>query len=145
MPTWNEQVISSEVLWILINGGYAGTLRHGSRKISTITYMQTQRPEMIEIPNYFDSPATLRFLELKPATAKDHVNSVLGDAYDQADDWTGIMNRIGVTAAFQARIMSRGFSDRRLDDTAKGWVLEMMDLRYEFLLGLNDSIRRRLT
>jgi hypothetical protein len=75
--------------------------------------------------------------------AKDHVMSIKGDADSETDDGIGVMDRIGLTADYQDRVMDSNYNRMRLTGSAKHWAIEMMSMRFEFLSGLDGLTRSR--
>ena len=117
------------------------------------------------IPDELDSLETLQFLELNETTAsmvwqqfldrqmefphrasvlnsaKRYVASVQGNAITDDDDWVEIMERIGLSSNFQARIMRDDMKEMRLSGSLKHWIFEMMEIRYEFLKTLDRIVQ----
>jgi hypothetical protein len=119
----------------------------------------------VAIPDHLESIETLQFLELRTETAqlvwdqfnqtksqfperadifyvaRDHVLSVQGDAFSENDDWSSIMDRIGLTSNYQARVMDPAYNHMRLAGSAKHWAIEMMTMRMEFLYSIDNFIK----
>lgn len=70
-----------------------------------------------------------------------YLQSVDGNAVTPEDDWFGMMSRIGLSTNFQHRIMKPEVEIMRLSGSLKHWVAEMLDIRYEFLKGLDRIIK----
>jgi hypothetical protein len=162
------RVISAGSLALLLARGDAAQLENGYRKISNSSYMSldsTDSQATVQIPEEINSINTLEFLELTPQiasqlftrftalkesdperadileVAKQHVESIAGNAFVENDDWCGLMQRIGVTQKFQIRIMDPAFKAWRLTSSAKDLILWMMDERFFFLLSLDNIIQ----
>jgi hypothetical protein len=159
-------IISDGSLAILKSRGEATELIDGVRKISNVSYMSRDSVDSqatVEIPDEIDSIKTLEFLELNAETAavvydkflalkaeypdtdilrfaKRHVRSVAGDAHLLADDWSGVMQRIGLTSNYQLRVLSPNWVHMRVNSTAKETAIWMMEMRYEFLQALDNFI-----
>jgi hypothetical protein len=163
-------VFSEESLIILRSRGDNPELVNNRRAVSNTSYISADSLDSqatVEIPDKLESVETLRFLEFTLFTAnlifskfadskstdpdrahilhsaKDHIRSISGDAIDCNDDaaWISMMQRIGLSSNYQSRIMDTDFSAMRRMASAKEWALEMVELRYEFLLQLDAVIK----
>ncbi|MCJ1402439.1 hypothetical protein MMC11_005659, partial [Xylographa trunciseda] len=120
----------------------------------------------VNIPEYLESLATLHFLELNEQaadiawelylddarnlpqrastlrSARRYVESVPADAIEDDDDqWWSAMQAIGVTSNFGHRIMEERHRAMRLSSTLKETIIDMFEMRYEFLESLDDVIK----
>jgi len=164
------KTLSEESLQILRRRGDDARLQNGFRYVRNSSYLSLdsrESPTTVAIPDELESVETFQFLELRPeaaqlafdyflqrkaqfpywanilSAAKDHVMSIKGDADSKTDDWIAVMDRIGLTADYQNRVMDSNYNRMRLTGSAKHWAIEMMTMRFEFLSGLDDLIRTR--
>jgi hypothetical protein len=164
------RVFSEEALVILRSRGDNPQLVNNRRAVSNTSYISADSLDSqatVEIPDILESVETLQFLEFNLSTAnfifrnftdikftdpgrahilhsaKDHIRSTSGDALDHDSDaeWISVMQRIGLSSNYQSRIMHAELSDMRRMASAKEWALEMVELRYEFLLQLDAVIK----
>jgi hypothetical protein len=160
------KVLSSASIELLRARGEA-QLSQGYRAVSNTSYSTANSLDSeatVFIPDELDSFETLHFLELNDATAaivwqqflarraefpdranilnsaKRHLASIQADAVTADDDWVGVMRQIGMSSNFQARIMG-GDQEMRLSGSLKEWITEMMNIRYDFLKGLDHIIQ----
>lgn len=161
--------LSEQSIQILRSRGDDCPLQNGFRYVKNTSYLSQASIDSqatVAIPNELESVETLQFLELCPEAAQfvfnnfllqkaqfpdradilssaiDHVESIQGDAFSEADDdWIDVMNRIGMTSKYQIRVMDPDFSDMRLNGSAKHWIMEMMKMRFEFLDNFDKVIK----
>lgn len=57
------------------------------------------------------------------------------------DEWVDVMRKIGLTSNFQARIMTSEMRCMRLSGSLKDWIWQMFEMRYEFLLTLDNVLQ----
>ena len=168
MSSISLKVLSYQSIQTLTARGEAG-IQGGYRQVSNTSYATSDSLDSettVLIPDELDSEETLHFLELNNSTAsivwqqfldrqqelpdradvlnstKRYVAGIEGDAIDDDDaNWIEIMRRIGLTSNFQARIMQEDMKDMRLSGSLKHWVLEMMEMRYDFLKTLDRVLQ----
>lgn len=51
------------------------------------------------------------------------------------------MQAMGLSSNFQASLMSEEYKDMRLSDSLKDWTIEMMKMRFGFLMSLDNVIK----
>lgn len=160
------KVFSDEALEILRFRGNDTTVRSGVHVIENISYLAVSDLEQVtdvEIPEQLECVETFQFLEFMPQQAKilwdrllarrsqpgraslrivavQHIKS-FEDVMYAHEDWVGTMDAMGSTKAFQARLMNPDFEDMRFTETLKESVLDMIDIRYAYLKGLDAVIK----
>ena len=162
------KIFSEDSLQILHVRGDNPQLVNGYRAISNASYSSAgslDSQATVLIPDDFESLETLKFLQFNDATAervwnrycqnvaedpdmanllesaKAHVTYHPANPMWESDDWVGAMQHMGLSSNFQARLMAEEFRDMRLSGSLKEWVIDMMEMRSEFLVGLNDVIK----
>lgn len=167
------KVFSDDTIALLNARGDNATLVNGYRSVLNTSYMSVGSSDSeatVMIPDTIESVETLEFLEFRPEvaqriyddyqrscnnnperadifySARDSVNSIQGDAFNENDDWAGIIDRIGMSTDFKRRIMDPdpNFTRMRLTGNAKGWIIEAMTMRMEFLKSFNSLVKNRL-
>lgn len=163
-----NKVLSEHSINVLRTRGDTSQLHHGFRAVSNTSYSSKDSfgsQATVQIPDELDSVETLRFLELNDATARRLWDRYCSDVAEfpqfadlfglarrwireatenamwEGDDWVGIMQRMGLSNYFQARLMDESFKDIRLSGSVKEWTIEMMEIRYEFLMHLDNVIK----
>lgn len=163
----SQTVLSQQALEVLRSRGDNANLSGGYRCISTTSYLSEfsfHSQEIVLIPETIESVETLCFLELRPEvaekvydqfqerkrtfpdratilkSAKDYISATPADAIYEMDDWAGAIDHLGLTANFKARLLVSDYTHMRSLGTLKHWVLEMMDMRWEFLQTLSIEV-----
>ena len=165
--TLSLKVFSEESLRILRVRGNDMTVRSGFHTVLNTSYASESSVDSqatVDIPEDLESIETLQFLEFVPSAASVIWNSLLQrrqndpqranildeakkhisafeDAVYADDDWFGTMEAMGLTKSCQARLMDPDFEYMRLSATLKETVYDMLEMRYEFLSGLDDVVK----
>lgn len=164
-------LLSEEAIEILRAKGHkhVPVLRNGRRVVSNVSYMSVDSIDSeatVEIPEHLESLATLEFLEFRPDAAnklwgniqaaepllpthdfldavKYYIDEIPGDAHEDDDDqvWTDAATNMGLTRAFQDRLMDPEYKEMRLMGSLKDWVRWMVEERYHFLQSLDDFVK----
>ena len=71
--------------------------------------------------------------------AKGHVRSVPGVGCPE-DDWTSAMIVMGITQNLCQQVLDPRFTDLRLTQNARSWVLDTIKAKFDFLLALDNVI-----
>ena len=146
-------------------------IQHGGyRAVSNTSYATADSLDSeatVLIPDELESLETLEFLEFNRTTAviiwerfknlqnqfpewanvlasaKSYVRGIAGhDITSENDDkWVAVMRKIGLTSNFQARIMTSRMRSMRLSGSLKDWIWQMFEMRYEFLLTLDNVLQ----
>ena len=163
------KTLSDEAIEMLCSRDEDPSVREGFRLISTASYSASGSlpPSNFPIPDLFESYQTLLFLELtEPAVAKvwdahrtrteqfpdrahilksaiDYVKGVDGENVVSGDEaWNAAFEKIGINKKCRARFMDPQFAHMREMSTPKEITIAMMELRFEFLEGLDWDVRR---
>lgn len=163
------KVFSAPTIDILRERG-EGVQHGGCRAVSNTSYASADSlgsETTVLIPDELESLETLEFLEFNRTTAaiiweqfkdlqnrfpewadvldsaKRHVRGIAGhDITSENDDvWVDVMRKIGLTSNFQARIMTSRMRSMRLSGSLKDWLWQMFEMRYEFLLTLDNILQ----
>lgn len=161
------KVLSDNAIHVLRTRGDNPQLQNGYRAVSNTSYSPEDSvyKATVLLPDYLHSFETLKFLELNDVTAqllwdqfcrdfdenpdwasvhklaRRFITHVPGNAWAEEDDWLGAFEAMGLSRNFVARIMDDEFKDMRLSGSAKQWVLEMMEMRFEFLTTIDAVIQ----
>lgn len=162
------KIFSEDSLRILRVRGDNPQLLNGYRAISNASYSSAaslSSQATVLIPDDFESLETLKFLEFNDTTAeivwnrycrnvtedpdmadllesaKAHITYHPANPMWDNDDWIGAMQHMGLSSNFQARLMAEEFRDMRLSGSLKEWVINMIEMRSEFLVALDDIIK----
>lgn len=166
--TDSTKTLSEKALAILRTRGENISVKEGFRTLSSGAYSppgSLAEEDSFEVPDELESVPTLLFLELEPATAakvwknyslwvKDFphrasileaainwVNDVEGaDAATNDEEWEEAFEIIGVTKAFQERVLDPRWTHMRVLSTPKELTVEMFHLRFEFLEQLDAFV-----
>ncbi len=165
------KVLSSPTIDILRARG-EGIQHGGYRTVSNTSYATAgslDSEATVLIPDELDSLETLEFLEFDHTTAvmiwerfknvriqfpdwanvlssaKSRVRGIAGHDITSENDeeWVDVMRQIGLTSDFQARIMTPHMRSMRLSGSLKDWLWHMFEMRYDFLLTLDDVLQAR--
>ena len=93
----------------------------------------------LEIFQRFQNASTILDDDCILEYAKGHVRSV-PDVGCPEDDWTSAMIAMGITQALCQQILDPRFTDLRLTQNACFWVLDTIEVKYDFLLSLDDNV-----
>ncbi len=173
-PTSSNQTrkdLSEETLEILQSRGNDTTLTSGARSIINTTYTSADSVESeasVEIPDELDSIETLHFFEFAPGVAviiwgrhilRCHNEPDRASVLDEARrwvkgfkdvwganaDWFGAMDTLGLTKSCQLRLMDLNFEYMRLRSSLNETVLDMIQMKYEFLSSLDSVIKHPIS
>lgn len=161
-------LLSQEAITIL-EAKQPTPLQNGRRVVSNVSYMSDDSIDSeasVEIPEYLESQATLEFLEFKPEVARNlwdkiqeaqtilpnrdfldavrfFISTIPEDAYEENNDeeWKDAVKAMGLTRAFEARLMDAAFREIRLKGSLKEWVTFMMEERFYFLQSLDAFVK----
>lgn len=163
------KVLSAPTINILRARG-EGIQQGGYRAVSNTSYATADSLDSeatVLIPDELESVETLQFLEFNHTTAaiiwekfkntqdqfpewahvlasaKSHVRGIAGHdiTSENDDEWVDVMRKIGLTSNFQARIMTSQMKSMRLSGSLKDWIWQMFEMRYEFLLTLDNVLQ----
>lgn len=122
--------------------------------------------ELVDVPTTLKSQTALEWLGFAETSAKSMValwEKIQGekkdasfyddiiyatinlghDAVNITDDWPEAIRSMGMTKAFRKRIMSQRYNRVRLSETAKFWVVDTVEAKYTFLMGLFNKVLGR--
>ena len=167
--TYVVPVLSEESLTILRTRGHTSPQFQNRRVISNASYMSKDSfdsESTVEIPDELVSQATLEFLEFTSGAAtklwenimssrtilpdvdfleavKFHIEAGPRDPSSHDDDeaWFAFMENLGLTRAFQLRVMNPEFKNMRDSASLKEWILLMIEERYFFLKSLDSFVK----
>jgi hypothetical protein len=163
------KVLSAPTINILRARG-EGSQQGGYRAVSNTSYATADSLDSeatVLIPDELESLETLQFLEFNHTTAviiwerlknlqiefpewanvlasaKSHVRGIAGHdiTSENDDEWVDVMRKIGLTSNFQARMMTSQMRSMRLSGSLKDWIWQMFEMRYEFLLTLDNVLQ----
>ena len=164
--TWSQtSVLSDSARRILLTAGEHISYRGGWQTIRSVALSDSKAsdPEAsVEVPQFLESAEAMEFLGFTPKAALDilqrfqdastfieddcileyakgHVRSV-PDVGCPEDDWTSAMVAMGITQTLCQQILDPRFTDLRLTQNARFWVLDTIKSKFDFLLALDNII-----
>lgn len=168
MSLTSKKVLSPDALETLSDlGEPARLLLNGWRSISVSSYSSTDTVATIALPEDIDSIAGLEFrgftAEAAASTreqykkareeyapfdiikyATGYIRAARDSRNDDREEWKEAMRDMGMDEKTCDRIVTPGFDDIRLCQTAKYWVLETVKDRYAFLNALDFLITHQI-
>lgn len=163
---FQTQVLDQSTYHLLSESGEYISIRDGWQTIRCVALSESSTSDSegsVEVPTVFESLETLEFLGFKLEAgkeilarrgnaldhgeedpcildfAKGHIRSV-PDIGCPEDDWNSAMLAMGITQTLCDQILDPEFSDIRLTQNARHWVIDTIAAKYFFLTSLNTNI-----
>lgn len=159
------QVLNQSTYHLLSESGEYITFRDGWQTIRCVALSESSSSDSegsVEVPTVLESLETLEFLGFTPEAgknilerfenaldliedpcildyAKGHVRSV-PDVGCPDDDWNSAMLAMGITQTLCNKILDPEFTDLRLTQNARYWVIDTIEAKFLFLTTLNANV-----
>ncbi|KAF1994998.1 hypothetical protein P154DRAFT_624273 [Amniculicola lignicola CBS 123094] len=156
-------------------GGHVSSVERGYRNISTPYIsppssrsspgtLEANKSSLTRFPEVLESAQTLellgytaskaeffwnRFLQLKDEDFESFLLNLItyhsGDADSIGDDWRAVMSSMGISPALQESVMNEKFTDIRMTQPLKKWLVEILRMNFAALMHLDGTVNRMIS
>jgi hypothetical protein len=163
--SFQTPVLNQHTYHLLSESGEHISIRDGWQTIRCVALSQSSSSDSegsVEVPTFLESLETLEFLGFTPEAgrmilarfenaldlvedpcifdyAKGHIRS-MPDVGCLEDDWNSAILAMGITQTMCDKILDPEFSDIRLTQNARYWVIDTIEAKFLFLTSLNTNV-----